>query len=347
MTNLLDHYVNDLRGKHFVVFGFDATWPRYLSPYGLQDHLASRGAVLNDEPSAQTNYVVFGNGRQKGKAKATRKVESLNQKGHSIEALTTHQFFHLLRPDIKGFNFAFTGGFSLGAADLEGGSEALLARYGGIVAPKLASETNILVVGERRGQGKTAALREVDELNKAGANIQILDEHAYLDLLAVMEEETSEEIDFLGFVVQLRNIADSKKTDRAIQMLKKESFKIYADVQDESVAGIIKSQSSSSRYYASWVQSDGAYCCYDNHLEECMGLQGKMCKHILVLLMGLSCNSDLRPQKALNWVTACSRKSPTETEDNSAQILLRYKGVEAGEIDWLPTETVPEDYYLL
>jgi hypothetical protein len=24
---------------------------------------------------------------------------------------------------------------------------------------------------------------------------------------------------------------------------------------------------------------------------------------------------------------------------------LRYKGAEAGEIDWRPTETMPEDYY--
>jgi hypothetical protein len=26
---------------------------------------------------------------------------------------------------------------------------------------------------------------------------------------------------------------------------------------------------------------------------------------------------------------------------------LKYKGVEAGEIDWRPTETIPEDFYAL
>jgi hypothetical protein len=26
---------------------------------------------------------------------------------------------------------------------------------------------------------------------------------------------------------------------------------------------------------------------------------------------------------------------------------LRYKGAEAGEVDWRPTETIPEDYYTL
>jgi hypothetical protein len=24
---------------------------------------------------------------------------------------------------------------------------------------------------------------------------------------------------------------------------------------------------------------------------------------------------------------------------------IRYKGAEAGEVDWRPTETIPEDYY--
>ena len=27
--------------------------------------------------------------------------------------------------------------------------------------------------------------------------------------------------------------------------------------------------------------------------------------------------------------------------------LLRYRGAQAGEVDWRPTETVPEDYYAL
>jgi len=26
---------------------------------------------------------------------------------------------------------------------------------------------------------------------------------------------------------------------------------------------------------------------------------------------------------------------------------IKYKGAEAGEIDWRPTETIPEDYYAL
>jgi hypothetical protein len=338
--------VNDLRGKYFVVFGWDEEWPGYLLPSGLSSHLEARGAILQEELDEQTDYVVLGRGRQKGKAKATRKVDALKKKGRTIEALNTYELFHLLRPDIKGLRFAFTGGFSLGAAGLEGGPAEPLLRYGALVSETVTSDINYLIVGERRAQGKTADLRKVEQLNREGAHILVVDEQSYMHLLSAMSGPDAG-LDFLGFVVRLRGIVNVGKADRAIQMLKKESFKIYADVQGDSVSGIIKSQSAPHKYYASWLRNDGTYGCYDNELEQCMGLQGETCKHILVLLMGLSCNGNLEPGTALNWVTTCHRKPPIEDEDPSAQMLLRYKAVEAGEIDWRPTETVPEDYYIL
>ena len=36
---------------------------------------------------------------------------------------------------------------------------------------------------------------------------------------------------------------------------------------------------------------------------------------------------------------------PNLDKDVMSEAILRYKGAEAGEIDWRPTETVPEDYY--
>jgi hypothetical protein len=346
MINQLDHYVNDLRGKRFVIYGFAALWPRYLSPYGLDTHLASRGAIFEGKLSPQTDYVVIGDGREKGKADAERKAEKLRKQGHPVKTLTTHQFFHLLRPELTGLRFAFTGGFQFQAADLEEEPGKILSRYGAVAADALTPEVDILVVGERRAQGKTAALREVEDLNKAGANIQMLDEDSYYSLIAVMAAP-QDKLDLVGFVVQMRGLIDTKRTDRAIQMLKEESYKLYAEVQPDSVAGIVKSQSSANRYYASWIQSDGKYGCYDHGLSRCFGLQGAICKHILVLLIGLTRSGDLGSEQALQWVTTGRRKSPSKSEDQSALMLLRYKGVEAGEIDWRPTETVPEDYYLL
>ena len=36
---------------------------------------------------------------------------------------------------------------------------------------------------------------------------------------------------------------------------------------------------------------------------------------------------------------------PLRDEDLAAETFLQYKGAQAGEIDWRPTETIPEDFY--
>jgi hypothetical protein len=41
------------------------------------------------------------------------------------------------------------------------------------------------------------------------------------------------------------------------------------------------------------------------------------------------------------------KQKPTLDKDMMRDVLLRYKGHELGEIDWRPTETIPEDYYAL
>jgi hypothetical protein len=46
-------------------------------------------------------------------------------------------------------------------------------------------------------------------------------------------------------------------------------------------------------------------------------------------------------------VRASRLHRPALDAEKMAATLLRYKGAEAGEIDWRPTETVPEDYYAL
>jgi hypothetical protein len=38
---------------------------------------------------------------------------------------------------------------------------------------------------------------------------------------------------------------------------------------------------------------------------------------------------------------------PAIDEEANSAIFLRYKGAEAGEVDWRPTETIPEDFYAM
>ena len=47
------------------------------------------------------------------------------------------------------------------------------------------------------------------------------------------------------------------------------------------------------------------------------------------------------------WVDASRSQKPTLDKDAMGETFLRYKGAEAGEVDWRPTETIPEDFYAM
>jgi hypothetical protein len=64
-----------------------------------------------------------------------------------------------------------------------------------------------------------------------------------------------------------------------------------------------------------------------------------------VLVIGLSKNGQLDPTVMDDWVNNSKQKNPSLDKDRMSEILLKYKGAEAGEIDWRPTETVPEDFF--
>ena len=331
-------YVNDLKGKTFFIIAFKAEWQGFLEGRGYKTHLKKRGATLLKEFDKSVDYVVVGNGREKGRADTIKKAEKAGK-----EVLDEFKFFELCRLNLKGLKFAFTGGFHLGAGGLDSGPASVLKNVE--AEESTIEEADFLVVGERRGKGKAADIKKADEIIKSGGKLQKMEEYAYMELIAA-NSDSSQGLDFPGLVVRLRNTVDHKKIDRAIKMLKKESYDLYADISDTKVSGIVKSQTSSG-YYAPWIAADGKYSCYDDEMYQCMGLQGKVCKHILVLLLGLTRNEELDMEQAFEWTAKAKPKSPSDDEDESAAALLRYKGVKAGEVDWRPTETMPEDFYIL
>jgi hypothetical protein len=68
---------------------------------------------------------------------------------------------------------------------------------------------------------------------------------------------------------------------------------------------------------------------------------------LLVLIVGLAKGGEASPAMLERWVRASRKRSPIHDPDVMTETLLRYKGAEAGEADWRPTETIPEDYYAL
>lgn len=161
------------------------------------------------------------------------------------------------------------------------------------------------------------------------------------------ESHAHEELDFESFMQRMKKSIDSERMKKAVSMLKKETFELFSEVTDESVTGIVKSQRDPELFYSCRLMQDGQYSCCTQNLNVCGGLRGAICKHILVLILGLAKANELNPNKADLWAHASALHQAKLDKDIASQTFLKYKGVEAGEIDWRPTETTPEDFYAL
>ena len=110
---------------------------------------------------------------------------------------------------------------------------------------------------------------------------------------------------------------------------------------------MVKSQTSKDLVYSCRLASDGQFGCGTQNLKPCGGLQGSVCKHLLVLVVGLAKAGKLDPATAYGWVLASKAHKPVLDHNGMSETFLKYKGAEAGEIDWRPTETIPEDFYAM
>lgn len=132
---------------------------------------------------------------------------------------------------------------------------------------------------------------------------------------------------------------------KALAMLKADRFQLFADVGNDCVLGVIKSQTDPDLLYSCRLTNEGSYYCCSQNLFPCGGLRGYLCKHILALILGLTNAGQLSATTAYSWAMLSSARNPELEKDLATETLFRYKGAEAGDIDWRPTETLPEDYY--
>jgi hypothetical protein len=153
--------------------------------------------------------------------------------------------------------------------------------------------------------------------------------------------------DLPSFLKALEVRADKEKIKKATSMLKAERFQLFNDITADHMSGVVKSQTDPDLVYACRIQNDGNYACCTQNLNICGGLRGSVCKHLLVLIIGLVKAQQLDPATIDGWVGKTQAQKPVLDKEKMGEIFVRYKGAEAGEIDWRPTETVPEDYYAL
>jgi uncharacterized protein YjbI with pentapeptide repeats len=154
-------------------------------------------------------------------------------------------------------------------------------------------------------------------------------------------------LDFDAFYEKLQDSVDPVRLSNATKMLKADSFQLFAEAKADSLTGIVKSQSDSTLVYSCRLEADGSFACCTQNLNVCGGLRGALCKHLLVLIIGLAKAGQVDPTNLDVWIRASRLQKPVLDKDVMSETFLRYKGAEAGEVDWRPTETIPEDYYAL
>jgi hypothetical protein len=158
-------------------------------------------------------------------------------------------------------------------------------------------------------------------------------------------------VDVNGLMARLQQLIDPKRMKRTLDMLRSGKNELFAEVEPTLVRGIVRSQKEEKLVYSCVLIEDGTYACCTPDLALCLGLRGEPCKHILVLIIGLARAGRLDPATVDRWVVAaCDRSNHRwnkTTKNHVSDTLLRYKGVQAGEVDWRPTETIPEDFYAM
>ena len=331
------------RGKRYAFFGELAVWPSYHA--GSPADVAQRRGATIVYAVADATTVVFGDLRGTGRAEAKKAAGKLAH----LEILDEAAYRERVRIDLAGKRFAFIGGFDCSPAGLDDGLLArMVERAGATVTADIDAALDYLVVGNRRGPQKIALHNKAKKLIEAGAPIAALDETAFLELVRVEKPPAADgALDFAGFLSQLYGNVEEKKLGRALDMLRKDRFQLYAKLDDERLLGVVQSQSSAGSVYATWLTSEGHYGCAQTSLEECMGLQGSVCKHLLVLVVGLTRTQQLPLARALTWMRSAGAKGPRADVALCAETFVQYKGATAGEVDWRPTETIPEDFYAL
>lgn len=333
-----------LTGKTVAFFGRFLVWPAYH--HAQPETLAKRfGAHVVLELDDTVDLVVFGEGPG-AKAEALKKAEKLKPQG-KLQVMTEAEFRELVRIDLTGKTFAFAGGFDISPGEEQDGLlKKMIENVGGVVVADVTDDLDYLAVGARKGDKKIARVNLAKKLVAAGEGPVMLDERSLLQLVRKDLPASAGAADFSTFIGQLYTTVDEGKLGRALKMLKGESFKLFTKLDDTKLVGVVKSQTGSSDVYAPWITSDGKFGCCNQNLDECMGLGG-VCKHLLVVMVGLVRTDNMKSDQALGWLKATRSKGSRMDKDGCAATFVQYKGAEAGTIDWRPTETLPEDFMAL
>src|SRR5262249_54781194 len=131
-------------------------------------------------------------------------------------------------------------------------------------------------------------------------------------------------LDFDAFLEQLNTKVELARIQKAGSMLKAERFQLFTDVKDDAIVGVVKSQSNKELVYSCRLTSNGAFGCCTQNLRPCGGLRGALCKHLLVLIVGLAKAGQFDAATVNHWIDLSKSQKPAIDEDVMSATFLRY-----------------------
>lgn len=140
---------------------------------------------------------------------------------------------------------------------------------------------------------------------------------------------------------------DSSRLKKALSMLKSNPIELFLQPEpaDGAVCGIIRSQTDESLIYGCYLDYSGTYFCCTQNLNVCGGQGDSVCKHLLVLVIGLAVSGTLPWGDAACMGSKAGRYEPRSVPKESMALLFkRFKQAEFGQVIWTPVETNPQDF---
>lgn len=156
--------------------------------------------------------------------------------------------------------------------------------------------------------------------------------------------------DFNGLIPRLPAVIDPARMKHTLDMPKKDKHQLFSEIEPTMVRGIVRGQKEADLACSCMLNSDGIYSCTTPDVKKCMGLSDEPCEHMLVLVIGLARAGLFDPETADRWMLTAKTKGPRwsqAVQNQFSDSLPKYKGVQAGEVDWRPNETISEDSYAM
>ncbi|MHA2277804.1 MAG: hypothetical protein ACXAC2_18635 [Candidatus Kariarchaeaceae archaeon] len=91
-----------------------------------------------------------------------------------------------------------------------------------------------------------------------------------------------------GLSFQSTLLLHPARVEKAVRMLQRDRLSLFGHMTNDTIYGVVKSQTNPDLSYSCWLRADGSYACHTNNLNTCGGLRNALCKHIIVVLRQFS-----------------------------------------------------------